>query len=158
MLIKTPGYGSNCGASCVSSCGKVWERQGDRCYYFSSGELSWFEAEKWCQRSLGGKLASVTDEDGYNLISSKQIQRWIGGISEPGNDTWVWTDCSPCGFTRWQGGEPKSEAPDGPDKEKCAVHNAHHDKKWSVEPCTDKKRFVCSMTVCPGKTQINRFY
>ena len=73
----------------------------------------------------GGKLASVTDEEGYNFINSKKIQRWIGGISEPGNDTWVWTDCSPWGFTRWTGGEPKPEAPDGHDKEKCVVQNAH---------------------------------
>ena len=152
-----PGYGSNCGDSCVISCGIGWERQGNRCYFLSKTTKSWSEAETFCQRN-GGQLASVTDTQGFDFINGKGVQVWIGGISEPGNDTWVWTDCSPWGFTRWQGGEPKREAPDGPDKEKCAAHNAHHDKKWSVEPCTAKKRFVCSMTVCPGKTQINRFY
>jgi len=147
-LVVAQGHGSNCGASCVSSCGTKWERQGNRCYYFGKGKLSWNEAKKWCQQN--GQLASVTDEQGYNFINSKSAhQVWIGGISEPGNETWVWTDCSPWGFTRWASGEPKPEAPDGPDKEKCAAQNAHmHDKKWAVEPCTDEKRFVCSTTVC----------
>ena len=155
MMIKTPGYGSNCGDSCVISCGIGWERQGNRCYYFSTGERSWFEAEKWCQRYLGTKLASITDEDGYNFINSKKVQRWIGGISEPRNDTWVWTDCSPWDFKRWQSGEPRLEAPDGHDKEKCVVQNAHmsHSSQtnWAVEKCTDKKRFVCGTAVCSGR-------
>ena len=156
MMIKTPGYGSNCGASCVGSCGAKWDRQGNQCYYFSGWEQSWFEAEKWCRQN-GGQLASVTDAQGYNFINGKHLQVWIGGISEPGNDTWVWTDCSPWNFKRWANGEPKTEAPDGQDKEKCAVHNSHHDKMWAVEPCTDKKNFVCSTTICSGKTQSNRF-
>ena len=156
MMIKTSGYGSNCGASCVGSCGKNWETQENRCYYFSKGKLSWVDAEKFCQRNLGGQLASVTDTQGFGIINGKNAQVWIGGTSEPGNDTWVWTDCSPWGFTKWAGGEPKNWA----DKEKCAVQNAQHSsqKEWAVEECTDEYRFVCSTTVCSGKTQSNRFH
>ena len=124
MMIKTPGYGSNCGASCVGSCGKYWERQGNSCYYFSTGKQSWFEAEKFCQQN-GVQLASVTDAQGYYFINGKGVQVWIGGISEPGNDTWVWTDCSLWNFQKWQSGEPKIW-----EREKCVAHNAHiHDKK-----------------------------
>merc|ERR1712062_142809 len=121
-LVVAQGYGSNCGASCVGSCGTKSERKGNRCYYFSTEKQSWAEAEKWCQRSTGGKLASVTDVEGFNLINGKGVHVWIGGTSEPGNDTWVWTDCSPWAFARWASGEPKK----WDDKEKCAVQNAHH--------------------------------
>ena len=146
--MKTPGYGSNCEASCVGSCGREWKAHGNRCYYFSRTEKSWFDAEKFCQKS-GGHLASVTDVQSHNFIEGKNAEaywRWIGGVREQGNKTWVWTDCSPWTFNKWAGGEPKNEV----DNEGCLVHT--HDNQWSEDLCTDERRFVCSTTVCSGKT------
>jgi len=85
----------------------------------------------------------VTDEQGHNFIEGKNTQVWIGGISEPGNETWVWTDCNPWGLTKWANGEPKKWT----DKEKCAAYVAHT-KEWAVEPCTTTRKFVCRTTPC----------
>ena len=145
--MKTPGYGSNCEASCVGSCGREWKANGNHCYYFSRGKQSWFDAEKFCQRNRG-HLASVTDVQSHNFLKGKNTETWIGGVREPGNTTWVWTDCSPWNFTRWAGGEPKNEL----DKEGCLLRT--YDNQWSEQLCTDKRRFVCSATVCSGTTTL----
>lgn len=143
--MKTPGYGSNCEASCVGSCGREWKANGNHCYYFSRGKQSWFDAEKFCQRNRG-HLASVTDVQSHNFLKGKNTETWIGGVREPGNTTWVWTDCSPWNFTRWAGAEPKNEL----DNEGCLLHTP--DNQWSEHLCTDERRFLCSTTVCSGKT------
>ena len=138
------GFRSSCELSCAVSCAMGWERQGNRCYYLSKTAQSWFEAQNFCQRN-GGNLASVTDEESHNFIKGKEVSAWIGGLSEPGNETWVWADCSPWSYTRWGSGEPKKWV----DKEKCAAYIPHI-QKWAVELCTSKRRILCSRAVCSG--------
>ena len=89
-----PSYGFNCEPSCVLSCPRGWERNGSRCYYWSSGKRSWYEAEEFCVR-MGGHLASVLSEQVHKYLQSKDIKwRWVGGIQKEENDTLVWSDCS----------------------------------------------------------------
>ena len=151
-MMKTSGYGSNCEASCVGSCGNGWDTRGNRCFYLSKKERTWLYAQDWCQRN-GGHLASVTDEQDHNFLTEKGVQVWIGGIREKGNETLVWTDCSPWSFTNWGGGEPKEDL-----KEDGCVAYIAHSKTWSVDTCTTKRRFLCSATTCSGKNQFSTKY
>ena len=86
-------YGSNCEDSCVVSCPSGWEREGDRCYFWSEEEKNWFEAEEACERQVG-HLASVTSQEVHNHIKGKQITAWIGGTDMNNEGAWLWTDCS----------------------------------------------------------------
>ena len=73
--------------------------------------------------------------------------RWLGGIREKDNETWVWTDCSDKPFTGWPIGQPDNPK----EKESCLMYS--WDLKWNDEdePCSTEKKFVCSTPVCQGK-------
>ena len=147
------GYGSNCEASCVVSCPKNWERNGNQCYYFSKERKNWSDAEEFCQRR-GGHLASVTNEQVNNFLKNNdnlpwtQTERWIGGKRELGNETYVWTDCSAWDFNSgWDKGEP-----DNAGGNQACVYFANG--KWGDGKCDIAAKFVCSIPVCSGKCQL----
>ena len=150
------GYGSNCGPSCVVSCpiGENWESFEDQCYYWSKGEKTWYEAEDFCKR-IGGHLASVPNEGIHSYLKEYTeggtSGKWVGGISEPNNDTWVWTDCTSWDYNAGWG----MNVPNDPQTERCLFHFYSKTlQSWNDDPCTNKRQFVCSTSVCAGKMKI----
>ena len=87
--------------------------------------MSWFDAEKFCVQS-GGHLASPTNQQVDNFLKTQLKQqtgnsnkvRWLGGIREKNNETWVWTDCSDKPFTEWPYGQPDNPK----EKESCSKY------------------------------------
>ena len=143
MLLS--GYGSNCEDSCLVSCPTNWKRNGDQCYYFSKEEKNWFDAEEFCQRR-GGHLAAVTNEQVNNFL--KNTWGWVGGKRELGNETFVWSDCSPWAYNSgWRNGEPNNAR----GNEACVNHIFG---KWSDENCDLSLKFVCSIPICSGITML----
>ena len=143
----SPSYGSNCEPSCVVSCPPGWERNGSRCFYWSSRRRSWFQAEEFCV-SRGGHLASVPNEQVHNYLQSKDISlRWVGGIQKEESDTWVWSDCSAWNYNPGWGWEPSSSS------RNCLRYSNKKDK-WDRVFCSyDRPKFVCSTQVCSGRTK-----
>ena len=136
------------------SCPAGWEREGDRCYFFSNEKKTWDEAEETCKVKHKGHLASVPSEQVHKYLQRKKTSGWIGGVNKdfynPVNEdsTWVWTDCSEWDFDGWEEEEPSK----GQDSrlEKCVEYLS--DKHlWNNGFCGNKKKFVCSKKVCPGK-------
>ena len=139
-------YGSNCEASCVVSCPPHWERKGTRCYYWSTERKNWYKAEEHCV-SIGGHLASVPNEQVHTYMQEKKAyERWIGGVREPGNETWVWTDCSPWTYdSGWHYRRPGAS-----DRRNCMEYY-YSDNKWAYFSCTIRDYFICSTSICPGR-------
>ena len=143
----------DCKPSCVVSCPPGWEREGDRCYFFSQEEKSWQEAEETCKETHKGHLASVTSEQVHQYLQEKDFSFWIGGfkknVSEPVNkdSKWVWTDCSEWIFDEGWDEEQPSNGP-----EKCVEYKNknQHKNVWQNGMCSNERKFVCSKEVCPG--------
>ena len=149
-------YGSNCEASCVVSCPPGWEREGDRCYFWSQDSWQewkdWHDAEETC-KNKGGHLASVTNEEIHDYMQRKGIQVWIGGTDVNNMDgTGVWTDCTNWDFSSgWNEGEPNDHW--GKD-ENCIMYKGKWgggNYGWNDGSCKRKQRFVCSKSTCTGK-------
>ena len=84
-------YGSNCEASCVVSCPSGWEREGDKCYFWSKTTKDWEQAEEFCLEQ-GGHLASVNSQEVFKYTLSKGERVWIGGRNEnQEKNKWVWS-------------------------------------------------------------------
>jgi hypothetical protein len=49
-----------------------WLQYDQKCYYFSSNELTWQSAESFCKQN-GGFLVSIHNRNENNLISSRVI-------------------------------------------------------------------------------------
>ena len=140
MSLDNPG--SDCKASCVVSCPAGWEREGDRCYFFSEEEKSWDEAEEACMKETG-HLTSVTSEQVHMYFQGKGFAGWVGGLQK--DNKWVWTDCSEWEFdSGWGDGEPSTGG------EKCVEYNEKLRHLWNNMWCGNKRKFVCSKKVCPG--------
>ena len=140
----------SCKSSCVASCPSDWERQGDRCYFWSEDtrddRKSWFDAEETC-KERGGHLASVSDELIHKYMQDKQAQeRWIGGFRNQENDSWVWSDCSTWDYNLgWAQHEPN----DYHGNEDC-VEYYYPQFKWNDRPCSTHQRFICASILCKG--------
>ena len=148
MSLFNPG--SDCKASCVVSCPAGWEREGDRCYFFSKEEKNWHEAEAACMKEKG-HLASVSSEQVHKYLQGKKTSGWIGGIKEDWDNPvnkdskWVWTDCSEWDFDQGWDEEQPDQGP-----ERCVEYLS--DKHlWNNLWCSNTRKFVCIKKVCPGK-------
>ena len=146
-------YGSNCEASCVVSCPPGWERNGTRCYYWSTGRRKWYQAEAHCVR-IGGHLASVPNEQVHKYFQSKEIDthgRWVGGIRKGESDTWVWTDCSAWNYNPgWGQGKLMKSSSD------CLRYS--FDEDWEDVMCFHSyPKFVCSTKVCSGRIKAFKY-
>ena len=141
--------GSNCEASCVVSCPSGWEREGDRCYFWSNDWndwKNWFDAEETCKRH-GGHLASVTDQNIHDYMRNRAgVDRWIGGFLGSQERNWLWTDCSEWDFDSvWMEGEPNH------DYEKCVEYSSWDGfTGWNNDNCDKTNKFVCSKRICSG--------
>ena len=88
----------------------------------------------------------MTNEQVNNFL--KNTWGWVGGKRELGNETFVWSDCSPWAYNSgWRNGEPNNAR----GNEACVNHIFG---KWSDENCDLSLKFVCSIPICSGITML----
>ncbi|VDI46450.1 C-type lectin domain family 10 member A [Mytilus galloprovincialis] len=106
----------------ASSCKSEWEQFKGYCYYFSDGQRSWFEAERYC-RSQNAFLAYIRDI----------------GATDSETGIWIWSyDYVPLTYSNWNTGEPNNHRNQG---ENCC--HMYDNGKWNDIMCSRKARFVC---------------
>ncbi|XP_078005233.1 C-type lectin domain family 4 member K-like [Phascolarctos cinereus] len=73
---------------------------GGNLYYFSCGNMSWNDAERYCE-SRGSHLTSVTSVEEQEFIYQKGADAtfWIG-LNNQKSSTWIWADGSPFNETQ----------------------------------------------------------
>merc|ERR1711874_365709 len=83
-------------------CPTFWSAFGSNCYRLFETDLSWRDAENYCQGE-GGHLASVHSQEENYFVSSLSSQSfWLGGTETRG--AWAWSDETV--WTDWSDGEP----------------------------------------------------
>ncbi|XP_072326956.1 C-type lectin lectoxin-Enh6-like [Scyliorhinus torazame] len=116
------------------------------CYKFVSDEMTWADAELYCQ-SLGPKshLASVHWEKQNKLIGNmiteakgQLVNTWIGLSDIYKEGTFLWSDGSSNDFTFWRLQQPD----DFKSVEDC-VHTAQSGT-WNDLPCSVQLPSICS--------------
>ena len=135
--------------SCPTYSG--WDKEGDRCYFFSREEKTWFEAEEACNKR-GGHLVSVNNEQVHKYLQDRKFRGWIGGTDANklgmGSGKWTWTDCSGWDFNSgWAPHEPRHV------EEHCLeyyYYDALDKYLWDNKACIRKRAFVCSIKLCTG--------
>jgi len=132
----------------------------DHCYWFSSNQKNWGEAEKYC-RTEGGHLASITDSRIDDYIRSKvnpnnpETWFWVGGTDQEHENNWRWTDGSQWEFTKWADKQPDNMFTwNG---KRLGVEHCLQIWKtgWNDLNCDDQIRFVCSQQICPFNDHSN---
>ena len=134
---------------CISACPHGWEENGDSCFFWSSAENSWDDAEAWCKRQ-DSHLASVPSpsirEYILNSMKRKNIEKlWLGGNDKDYEGIWSWADCSFFGFTSWASGEPNNAGTE---------HCMEMVKDWTGVSCGNHHAPTCAD--CPQVQLVKR--
>uniref|UniRef100_A0A3B1KJI9 C-type lectin domain-containing protein n=1 Tax=Astyanax mexicanus TaxID=7994 RepID=A0A3B1KJI9_ASTMX len=106
--------------------------------------MDWAGAEAHCI-NLGGNLVSVHSENEYQMVKAlirtydpKEKSTWIGLSNCQKKNSWVWSDGSRYGYSKWNPREPNHKLGE------CCVHiNDSSQKNWNDIPCKNKYPFVC---------------
>ncbi|XP_038667666.1 lectin-like [Scyliorhinus canicula] len=118
------------------------------CYKFVSSQMTWADAELYCQSlGQGSHLASVhwkeQNEFLGNLITEAKGQilgTWIGLSDIYKEGTFFWTDGSSADFTSWSTRQPDNYN----STEDCAALGYHNLNAWNDAPCNIKYYSICS--------------
>ncbi|XP_023221594.1 FRAS1-related extracellular matrix protein 1-like [Centruroides sculpturatus] len=124
------------------ACQKGWKEYENKCYKLFKQQLSWNEAEMFCQNQNQGHLASVfSNEHNKWLIKlTKNRPFWIGLHASTNHTTWNYTSDSPLTFTNWKEGFPRISKV-GSIKLKCVlVRGTGH---WINRLCDYNHSYVC---------------
>ncbi|XP_077396548.1 uncharacterized protein LOC144032889 [Festucalex cinctus] len=117
-------------------CPADWREYQDHCYFFSTDNKNWNDAQAHCA-SKGGNLASVLDRDEQSYLTSR-TWRWIGLWRENANSEWMWTDGSPFApsVTFWASGRPDNLG----GNENCGEASG---SVWNDYRCSFLQGYIC---------------
>eukprot|EP01084_Bolivina_argentea_P012801 23967_1 len=114
-------------------------------YYLASQfELSWDNANKFCQTQCNSQLASIYDKTQNSMVidminNFNSDNTWIG--LQTYNGSFEWSDNSIMGYT-----------PDTTDTSSwgdgCITISSQNNFAWTSELCTVKQQFICNS--CDG--------
>jgi len=127
-------------------CDQGWEEYDDHCYYYSTHQKNWNDAEEYCQEE-GGHLASVNTKAIQDYVVDELKRRGFDGVWFGGNDiaeegVWEWTDRTPWEFTNWGPGQPDNQF----GRQHCFRYEAIW--PWDDNECWVESYFVCSKNIC----------
>ena len=141
-------------SGCRETCDQDWEKNGDKCYFWSTAKKNWRDAEAFCKKQ-GGHLASVNSNSLNNFIVEgirkrwPEHQGWLGGTDLEEEKVWKWTDGTPWEFENWYPPNPNNG---GFFKagQHCLRYELYDRKGWDDGICSLEYRFVCSRKMCAG--------
>ncbi|XP_071527696.1 macrophage mannose receptor 1-like isoform X2 [Panulirus ornatus] len=136
-----------------AQCPFGWSYWESHCYYVSSNDLSWTDAQAWCHDNLATELISITSEEENSFIlgriSEGSEDLWLGlEVDEDGQ--WRWVDGSAMNYTHWLGDLP----PTTTGSSKCIKIRADSSASWGYwvdDKCDQQLRYACKMLLktCP---------
>ena len=142
-------FSETCFPSCPKSNG--WEEKAGHCFFWPGLQMTWAEAEKFCNAKLC-HLASVTNQEIHNFIRSKVNPEnsasffWVGGTDQEEEGEWKWTDGSDWSYTKWAT-QPK-QPDDAHNDEDCLQITLNDFDGWNDINCGNNYQFVCSQRIC----------
>lgn len=82
-------------------------------YYFYDENITWDEANKYCELR-GGHLATITSKEENELLFDAMMSNGIKsayfGLTDKDNENnWKWSNGEPVEYTNWHSGEPNGE-------------------------------------------------
>lgn len=122
-------------------------------YMLCSGDLTWKEAEIACE-SLGGHLATISDETEYKLMKNELIgfsdlsYVWLGGKITDDSNIGQWITGEQWNFANWYDGEPNHKQYNGKSEDSVCLWNVHVDGKLTDWKWNDEVEDIVS--VSPG--------
>jgi hypothetical protein len=142
------GRDDNCAGDIDEAAACPCERrefEGD-VYQFCDTALSWNDAQAQCL-AWGYHLLTIdtSREDRAAFRAANGVdatRRWWTGFNDIAvEDTWVWEDGSPVGYTNWNSNEPN----DSGSGEDCGQINRYSDGTWNDEPCANSLPYICEL-------------
>ncbi|XP_073478514.1 hepatic lectin-like isoform X2 [Aquarana catesbeiana] len=123
------------------SCEQEWMEYEKHCYFISSFELTWQNAENMCL-NRGGYLAIINSKEEQNFLEKNLGGRmiWFGLTDQETENTFKWVDgttLTPTSFSYWNEGEPNNLF----GIENCVL--MWELGKWNDEICNETIYAVC---------------
>lgn len=128
-------------ACAQAQCQQGWRENEGTCYFFSSEEKTWFEAQSYCL------------EQHSNLLSIRNIHEilwlrtqvgsevyWMGLNDYAAEGVWEWSDGTTYleYISNWMGGQP-----DNLNEEDCGELVGYENGQWNDEDCDSTRKFIC---------------
>ncbi|XP_041740533.1 CD209 antigen-like protein E [Coregonus clupeaformis] len=135
-----------------------WTFHGGKCYFFSTGRMSWTQSRDHCV-SMGGHLVIVNSQEEQKFLysSTENKTHWIGLNDLETEGRWLWVDNKPLNQTGVQFWWLRSKEKDEPDNwteqnpsgEDCAALGNDNigTHVWFDDSCEKMKRFVCEKLI-----------
>ncbi|XP_077974719.1 uncharacterized protein LOC144430572 [Styela clava] len=138
------GYtGFKCEVDIHTPCMAGWQKFDGYCYQFQHIELSWNEAETYCNEQHNATLASVHSRRENGFLNRLALDyQWIGFNDLDEEAKFVWSDKSPITYKHWRPGQPNSLLQD---LEHCVVMLYFRSGQWNDVPCHYGIKFTCKM-------------
>ncbi|KAL4217786.1 hypothetical protein ACF0H5_022524 [Mactra antiquata] len=133
---------------CINaSCPDGWTRFGGSCYYFGHNDVSFLDAQKYCE-GFHGYLVNINDEDENKFVTSyledlKDDRHWIGLTDELIEDVWKhYPSETTATFFNWAPGDPNQLK-----GANCVAIFRTSGYRWIDEPCTNRFRPLCELSI-----------
>ncbi|XP_060607555.1 perlucin-like protein [Ruditapes philippinarum] len=135
------------GITADTLCPDNWTAFRGSCYLFPHNNLSFHDAQRFCEH-LGGYLTHVNDATENAFLKSylsdlKDSIHWIGLTDEVTEGIWRWYDNNQvANFTNWH---ILTSEPNGGKAQNCVYIAEGHGYEWIDAPCDWKRTPLCEM-------------
>uniref|UniRef100_A0A3B3UB58 C-type lectin domain-containing protein n=1 Tax=Poecilia latipinna TaxID=48699 RepID=A0A3B3UB58_9TELE len=136
-----------------SQCREGWREYESKCYFFSTDNKTWTEANAYCVEQQG-HLVSFHSEEELSFLTGEQLKgssKWIGLRHNPIEGGYSWSDGTPLSHTNWGHGEPNNHE----DREECVEMVSSNNGTfswWNDLNCDAHQDWIC--IISKGKTPI----
>ncbi|XP_042323658.1 snaclec purpureotin subunit beta-like [Sceloporus undulatus] len=129
-------------------CPKQWKHYNDFCYGVIQEDVTWAEAEIYCQeKGHNAHLTSIHDRTEVDIISKliksdyadvKEV--WVGLQDPRGTNRWRWTDSNPFNYKFWSAKAAKG-------KGQCAYLSRESGFEKLEKSCCQRNKFYLCKSV-----------
>ncbi|XP_036452111.1 collectin-12-like isoform X1 [Colossoma macropomum] len=128
-------------------CPADWIRFRNSCYYFSTKQLSFDDAQTKCL-TMSSSMVIINDREEQGWLHLQTVGKgffWLGLTDRQEENVWRWVDGSPTTFTKWRPGQPDNWSHGHEDGEDCA--GLVHGGLWNDFYCDDQISSICERAV-----------